>query len=37
MTILASVISNLRGDKELLSNPGEPGFKIRMTLKGGVE
>ncbi|OFP95803.1 ATPase [Streptococcus sp. HMSC067A03] len=37
MTILASVISNLRGDKELLSNPGESGFKIRMTLKGGVE
>ncbi|PRT66307.1 ATP-binding protein, partial [Streptococcus anginosus] len=37
MTILASVISNLRGDTELLSNPGESGFKIRMTLKGGVE
>jgi hypothetical protein len=37
MTILASVISNLKGDKELLSNPGEPGFKIRMSLRGGVE
>ena len=37
MTILASVISNLKGEKELLSKPGERGFKFRMTLKGGVE
>ena len=37
MTILASVISNLKGDKELLSNPGDRGFKFRMILKGGVE
>ena len=37
MTILASVISNLKGDKELLSHPGDRGFKLRMILKGGVE
>mgnify|MGYP001746746343 FL=1 len=37
MSILSSVISNLKGDKELLSKPGERGFKIKMTLKGGVE
>lgn len=37
MTILASVISNLKGDKEILSHPGDSGFKLRMILKGGVE
>ena len=37
MSILSSVISNLKGDKELLSKPGERGFKIKMTLKGGME
>lgn len=37
MSILASVISNLKGDKELLSKPGERGFKIKMTLKGGIK
>lgn len=37
MSILSSVISNLKGDKELLSKPGERGFKIKMTLKGGIK
>lgn len=37
MSILSSVISNLKGDKELLSKPGERGFKIKMTLRGGIK
>lgn len=37
MAILASVVTNLKGETELLSKPGEKGFKIRIGLKGGIE
>lgn len=35
MWILSSVVSNLRGQRELLSKIGERGFKIKIVLRGG--
>ncbi|KXT83900.1 hypothetical protein STRDD11_01239 [Streptococcus sp. DD11] len=36
MWILSTVISKLKGGKELISNPGDNGFSIKIELPGGV-